>query len=267
MTTWRLATFNVNGIRARLGIVRDWVERQGPDVLCLQETKCQDKDFPERAFLDLGYTPVFRGQKSYNGVALIMKGAPDEVRLDLSDPGPDEEARFIAARTNGIWVVNTYVPQGRAPDHPAFQSKLAFFARLLDLFGGEFSPQDPLVWTGDMNVAPQGIDVFDPEKMAGEIGCHPDERRAWSEVAAWGFTDLFRHLNPDEREFTFWDYRLPNGFKRNLGWRLDHVLVTSPLVRAAEKCVVDRAPRALEKPSDHTPVLAEFDLSRIMPGR
>jgi len=260
---WKLATFNVNGIRARLPIVLDWLAKNRPDVLCLQETKCQDQDFPVQALAEAGYQASLRGQKSFNGLAVLTRRRSEEVWPAFGDGQPDEEARFLALRVDGVWVVNTYVPQGRDPADPAFQHKLAFLKRLRRFFEDRFKPDQPLVWTGDLNVAPEAIDVFDPKRLEGQVGFHPDERRALAETAAWGFSDLFRSRHPGEKQFTFWDYRLPKSFERNLGWRLDHILVTRPLAEAALDCRVDPEPRGRPKPSDHTPLWAEFDLGKL----
>lgn len=257
---WKLATFNVNGIRARLPIVLDWLRRQQPDVLCVQEIKCQDKDFPAAAFSDLGYVASVRGQKAFNGVAIFSKQAPDEVVRSFDDGQEGAQARFIAIRSKDLWIVNTYVPQGRDPEDPAFAYKLGFLARLKAWISDRFQPAQKLLWTGDINVAPEPIDVYDPERMDGQVGFHPAEREAFYDVLSWGFTDLFRTRHPKRQQFTFWDYRLPNGFKRNLGWRLDHILVTAPLLECAGDCDVDTNQRTMEKPSDHTPVWAGFEL-------
>ena len=257
---WKLATFNVNGIRARLPIVIDWLRREQPEVLCLQEIKCQDQDFPGAAFVDLGYTVTVRGQKAFNGVAILGRQPPDEVVRSFDDRRGGVEARLLAVRIGDLWVVNSYVPQGRAPDDPAFQYKLGFLAGLKDWFAARFDIGAKLIWTGDINVAPGPIDVHDPERLDGQVGFHPEERQAFRDVLAWGLTDLFRARHPDSRRFTFWDYRLPNALKRNLGWRIDHILVTAPLLARAAACDIDPAPRALPRPSDHTPVWARFEL-------
>jgi len=260
---WKLATFNVNGVRARLPIVLDWLEHNQPDVLCLQETKCQDQDFPVQALAEAGYQASLRGQKSFNGLAILTRSRPEEVWPGFGDGQPDEEARLLALRVGGVWVVNSYVPQGRDPADPAFQHKLAFLKRLRRFFESRFDPGRPLIWTGDLNVAPEAIDVFDPKRLEGQVGFHPDERRALADVAAWGFSDLFRSRHPEEKQFTFWDYRLPKSFERNLGWRLDHILVTRPLAEAALACRIDSEPRGRPKPSDHTVLWAEFDLDKL----
>lgn len=261
--SWKLATFNVNGIRARLPVVVDWITSRKPDVLCLQEIKCQDKDFPAGSFDAAGYRAAVRGQKSFNGVALLTRRDPETVIGDFADGEPDEEARFLAAKIDGVWVVNTYVPQGRDPDHPAFQTKLGYFARLKRWLQNHCDPGRPLVWTGDINVAPTALDVFDPKRLQGSVGFHPLEHRALSEVASWGLTDCFRKHHPDQKQFTFWDYRLPKSFERNLGWRLDHILATPPLAALCIDCGVDTDPRSRPNPSDHTPVWAEFDLEKL----
>ena len=257
---WKLATFNVNGLRARLGIVVDWLNEHKPQVVCLQETKVQDKDFPAAALEEAGYQVSFMGQKSYNGVAVLSQSPPQEVRFSLEDGEDDPEARFLAVKVDGVWVANAYLPQGREPDHPSFQYKLRYFERVLAWLKKHHKPGAKLILTGDLNVAPQEIDVYDPVRLEGETDFHPEVRAAFQLFLDWGLIDLFRQHRPEEKQFTFWDYRLPKAFKRNLGWRIDHILATKPLAKACTDCWVDSAPRALPKPSDHTPMLAEFEL-------
>ncbi len=256
---WKIATFNVNSIRSRLHVVESWLARNRPDVLCLQEIKCVDADFPFDSLRGLGYEAAVCGQKSYHGVAILSLRRPEEVRRGFGDPASDVEARLIAAKIDGIWVYNTYVPQGRSPDHPAFQEKLGFFARLKDLFTREHTPSEPIVWAGDINVAPEDIDVFSPKRMEGKIGFHPLEKQALAEVSSWGFVDLFRKHHPEVRQFTFWDYRLPKSFENDLGWRLDHIRATECLAKASIECLTDASPRGEPGPSDHTPVWAQIE--------
>jgi exodeoxyribonuclease III len=263
---WKVATFNVNGIRSRRQVVLSWVEQNRPDVLCLQEIKCQDFEFPVEEILNIGYESSVCGQKSFHGVAILSKQRPDEVQRGFGDGQPDEEARLIAIKVSGIWIFNTYVPQGRGPETPFFEIKLGFFARLRNLFEGRFAPNEPIIWTGDMNVAPEDIDVFAPRRMDGKIGFHPSERKALADVMSWGFVDLFRKHHPGVKQFTFWDYRLPESFRRNLGWRLDHILATSPVAEASLDCCVDAGPRGAASPSDHTPVWAELELDKLQAG-
>ena len=261
---WKIATFNVNGVRSREHVLTSWLESRGPDVVCLQEIKCQDSEFPVEALRQIGYEASVCGQKSFNGVAILSKRKPEQVRRGFGDAGSETEARLIAAKIDGIWIFNTYVPQGKSPEHPAFRIKLDFFTRLRSLFQGEFKPSDPLIWTGDINVAPEEIDVFSPRRMDGKAGFHPLEREALADVASWGFSDLFRKHHSDARQFTFWDYRLPQSFQRNLGWRLDHIYATLPICAASIDCGVDADLRGQSNPSDHTPVWAEIDLVDTM---
>ncbi|MGC8494531.1 MAG: exodeoxyribonuclease III [Syntrophobacteraceae bacterium] len=255
---WKIATFNVNGIRSRRQVVESWLRVNRPDVLCLQEIKCRDAEFPYDFLREAGYEASVCGQKAFHGVAILSLRKPEAVRRGFADGGSDVEARLIAAKIDGIWIYNSYVPQGRSPDHPAFQEKLGYFARLKKLFAREHTPSEPILWVGDINVAPEDIDVFSPHRMEGKIGFHPLEKQALSEVTAWGFVDLFRKHHPEVRQFTFWDYRLPKSFEHNLGWRLDHIRATECVAKASIDCRVDATPRGESTPSDHTPVLAEF---------
>lgn len=254
----KVASFNVNSIRARLPIVVEWLRKNRPEVLAVQETKVQDHLFPGTAFDDIGYQYVVRGQKSYNGVALLTTHDIADVEFGL--PGqPKDEARLVKARIRDLIVVNTYVPQGTLPDSDKFQYKLDWFHRLLDYFHRNFSPADPLVWVGDLNVAPLPIDVYDPQALRGHVCFHPDAQKALERVMQWGLTDVFRMHCQAAGQYTFWDYRLRNSLKRNLGWRLDHITATRGLAEKCRACYIDKEPRAAERPSDHTPIVAEFD--------
>jgi len=256
----KVASFNSNGIRARLHIIEEWLKRHSPDVLCIQETKVQDQDFPTRPFAELAYHCTFRGQKSFNGVAIISKHAPTDVSFGFGDEDVKEEPRMMRAHIEGIPVVNTYVPQGTAPDSERFQYKLKWFQRLRDYFSKHFEPSEPLLWMGDFNVAPEPIDVYDPVKLLGSVCFHPEEHKALSEVKSWGFVDVFRVHHPTEKAFTFWDYRIPHAFRHSLGWRLDHIWATQCLADKSTRAWIDAAPRQLEKPSDHTFMVAEFEI-------
>jgi exodeoxyribonuclease-3 len=256
----KIASFNTNGIRARLSIITQWLEREEPDVLCIQETKVQDKDFPRETFEDLDYHCTFWGQKSYNGVAMLSKRPPGKVSFGFNDGGEAEEPRMITAYIKDIPIINTYVPQGTAPDSEKFAYKLKWFQRLHDYFSRHFQPSEPLLWVGDFNVAPEPIDVYDPKGLLGSIGFHPDEHKALSRVKAWGFVDIFRMHHPDEKAYTFWDYRIPYAVRRDLGWRIDHIWATPSLAEKSKRIWIDVASRKLEKPSDHTFIVAEFEV-------
>jgi len=207
----------------------------------------------------LGYKYVFRGQKSYNGVAIFSPHDIEEVKYGLIDE-PRDEPRLIAARVCGIDIVNTYVPQGQSPDSEKYQYKLRWFERLKEFFDANFKASDPLVWVGDLNVAPESIDVHDPVTLLGHVCFNPEVQAAFEAVKEWGFTDVFRKHCCDAGQYTFWDYRSRNPLKDNRGWRLDHVMATKSLAKKSLDCYVDREPRAKERPSDHTPIVAEFDL-------
>jgi exodeoxyribonuclease-3 len=255
----KIATFNVNSLRARLHIVPQWLSKNQPDVLCVQETKVQDADFPTNDFEQIGYKYIFKGQKSYNGVATFSKSPITKVEFGLPDE-PRDEARLIKAEINGVVIINTYVPQGVSPDSDKFQYKLEWFERLLAFFKKHFKPSDPVIWVGDLNIAPLPIDVYDPDALWGHVCFHPEVQKALDKVMQWGFVDVFRLHCSEAGQYTFWDYRLPNSFKRNLGWRLDHIMATKTLAEKCTACYIDKEPRTIEKPSDHTPLVAEFDM-------
>jgi exodeoxyribonuclease-3 len=256
-----VATYNCNSIRARLQLVQDWLEREAPTVLCLQETKVQDSEFPLEGLRTLGYHVVFRGRKAHAGVAIISSEEPQDVTFGLDDGGEPDEARLAQARIGDITLINTYVPQGRTPDSPQFQYKLGWLRRLRVFFDRHFTPQDRVLWVGDFNVAPEPIDVYDPKRLAKHVDFHPDARQALEEVRAWGFVDVFRLHHPEEPgHYTFWDYRVPNSLERGMGWRVDHIWATKPLADKSTSAWIDVDARRADRPSDHTLLTAEFDL-------
>ena len=256
----KIASFNCNSVRARMPIVLDWLDDQAPDVLALQETKVVDEDFPEEAFEGAGYHVVFRGQKSYNGVALASRSKPKNVRFGLDDREEPDESRLICAVVDGVTIVNTYVPQGREPDSDKFRYKLRWLERLLDYFGRHFTKRKRLVWVGDLNIAPTPIDVYDHKRLLGHV-CHCREVfDAFERFLAWGFVDVFRKHHPEPDQYTFFDYRLSGAVERGRGWRVDHVLATPVMARKSTDAYVDLKPRNKERPSDHTPLVVEFGL-------
>ncbi|MDI9571179.1 MAG: exodeoxyribonuclease III [Pseudomonadota bacterium] len=259
MAGFRIVTYNVNSLRSRLHILIPWLRRHRPEVICLQETKVGDDKFPREEFTALGYHVVFRGDRQYNGVAIASPMAPKAVRHGLEDGDPPDEDRLLRVDYPGFSVVNTYVPQGRDRDAPQFAYKLAWFARLRAYFERSFSPDEPLVWCGDLNVAPEAIDVHDPKRLRGHVCFTPEVWEAFARVKAWGFADIFRKHHPDEaRQYSFFDYRVPKAVERQLGWRVDHILATAPLAARSSDCWIDMEPRRAERPSDHTIVVAEF---------
>ncbi len=254
----KVASFNVNSLRARLTLVLQWLTEHQPNVLCVQETKVQDVDFPIDAFDKTGYKYVFKGQKSYNGVAVFSRSEISNVQFGFDDE-PKDQPRLIKAEINGIVIVNTYIPQGYLPESEKFEYKLNWFNRLLTLFDKNFKPTDPVLWVGDFNVAPEPMDVYDPEGLLGHVCFHPDVHKALEKVMQWGFVDVFRTHCSEPGHYTFWDYRIRNSFKRNLGWRLDHIMATEPLAKKSTACYIDKKPRFADRPSDHMPIVAELD--------
>lgn len=258
--TMKIATFNINSIRIRLPVILGWLEQHQPDVLCLQETKVQDSEFPALGLASTGYHVVYRGMKSYNGVAMLTRTSPDDVFYGLDDGGDPDEARIMRVMLKGIPIVNTYVPNGFKIVSPKYAYKLEWFNRLRAYFERHLSAEQPAVWCGDMNVAPEPIDVHSPEKHLKHVCFHEDVRRAYSKTIAWGFVDVFRRLYPEKQQFTFWDYLRPNSLETNKGWRLDHILATAPMAEKCTKVEVDIEPRRAPNCSDHTFLWAEFAL-------
>jgi exodeoxyribonuclease III len=254
----KIATYNVNSIRHRLPLVLDWVSAHKPDVMCLQETKVQDQDFPADAIRKAGYHVAYRGMKAYNGVATLTLAEPEKIVHGLHEGPDNDDFRIIQTVVNGIPVINSYVPQGYAVDSDKFALKLAWFRRLRHYFEAALSPQQPALWLGDLNVAPEPIDVYHPDKRVNDPDFHIDARRAYKDVVAWGFVDVFRKLHPDVVQYTYWDY-YRNALQRNFGWRIDHILATSPLAERCQTAAVDMAVRKIAGASDHTIVWAEFN--------
>jgi exodeoxyribonuclease-3 len=253
----KIATYNVNSVRRRMPIVLDWLAKHEPDVLCLQETKVQDHEFPLLEFEAAGYHAEIRGQKSYNGVATLTRRKPDEVIQGLSGGSYDEDCRIIQVVVDGVRIMNTYAPQGSSITSEKYAYKLAWFARLRKFLDTQYQATDPIVWLGDLNVAPEPLDVYHPEKRVNDPDFHIDARNAYKQTVAWGFTDVFRQLHPDRLQYTYWDY-FRNAFQNNLGWRIDHILATPSLAAKCTAAEVDVEPRQAEGASDHTVVWAEF---------
>lgn len=254
----KVATFNANSIRARLPIILGWLEREAPDVLFLQETKVQDGDFPIKPVDEAGYHAVFRGQKSYNGVAILSRSPLSDVATGLLPVQGVDEARFISGSMGEMEVINVYVPQGFEVGSDKFRYKLLWLEQLFKHIAAHYDPSSSLLVAGDFNVAYTAMDLFDPEGFGGEVGFHPDEQAMLQGFFDWGLVDIFRKHVKEGNQFTFWDYRIPNGFKRNMGWRIDYILGTALLAERSRAVWIDREARAMEKPSDHTFLVAEF---------
>lgn len=261
MSKFSVATFNVNSVRSRLHVLEKWLARDPVDVLCLQETKTMDESFPSEFFTSLGYEVMFSGEKGYNGVAIASRFPFEEVIYGFGDgKEPGLSTRFLQAKVSGIWMINSYVPQGKSIDHPDYQLKLAFLERVRELLIRRYDPSGRVIWMGDLNVAPTDIDVTEPGKKRDHVCFHQTVKDAFARVTSWGFVDLFRKYRPGEGEFSFWDYRVKNSLERNIGWRIDHILVTPSMKAMSRNCFVDRELRGWDKPSDHAPVVGVFEL-------
>lgn len=255
----KIATWNVNSLRVRLAHVLDWIAAEQPDVLALQETKLIDEQFPDTEIEAAGYRVVYAGQKTYNGVAVLARHALEDAVLAL--PGFDDpQRRLLAVTCAGVRVVDVYVPNGSEVGSEKYAYKLDWLQRLTAWLAEELERHPRLVLLGDFNIAPADADVHDPEAWRDKVLCSEPERAAFQRLVDLGLCDSFRRLAPEASEFSWWDYRL-NGFRRNLGLRIDHILASAGLQEVLTRCVIDAGPRALERPSDHAPVWAEFDLS------
>jgi exodeoxyribonuclease-3 len=253
----KLATWNVNSIRARSDAVLDWLVRNEPDVLCMQETKVVDDDFPMDEFLRLGYVVATAGQKTYNGVAIASRLPVRDVAIGLAGEDGSSDKRAIAVTVGDIRVYSVYVPNGKSPLHPAFKEKLAWLERLAGTIAEASASHASLAVCGDFNVAPADLDVYDPEALRGQIHFHPDEHRYIRNLMAVGLVDVFRQQDQSAKQFSWWDYRA-GSFRRNHGFRIDLILATKALSERCTGAGIDIEPRRGEKPSDHVPVVATF---------
>ncbi len=253
----KIATWNVNSIRARLNRLLPWLASAQPDVLCLQELKCTEEEFPALELQAAGYHSVCAGQKTYNGVAILSKTALSEVARGMGDDSSDGQARIISASVQGIRVISLYAPNGQSVDSPAFQFKLEWFERLRRHLDGRYQPEQPLVVCGDFNVAPEARDVHDPVLWEGQTLFTLREREALKRICDFGLVDTFRKHHPEEGRFSWWDYRML-AFPKNRGLRIDHLYATAPLAGRCSGANIDREARKGAQPSDHAPVWAEF---------
>ncbi len=252
----RLAAWNVNSLKVRLPHLLDWLATQAPSVVCLQETKLEDHNFPRAAIEAAGYQVAFAGQKTYNGVALLAKGEIADVVVG-NPLFPDAQQRLIAGTVGGVRVVCAYMPNGQAVGSEKYAYKLAWLAALEAWLKAELETHPQLALAGDFNIAPDDRDVHDPQAWAGQILCSDAEREAFRRLLALGLKDSFRLFEQPAKSFSWWDYRML-GFQKNLGLRIDHILLSTPLASRCTASAIDRAPRKLERPSDHAPVYADL---------
>ncbi|MDZ7678755.1 MAG: exodeoxyribonuclease III [Acidimicrobiales bacterium] len=258
----RIATWNVNSLKARMPRVEEWLTEVEPEIVCLQETKLADTAFPAMAFESLGYESVHHGDGRWNGVAILSRlGIADAVAGFCEGIEPDPDTRLVSATCGPVRVTSVYVPNGRAPDDPHYRYKLSWLDRLRDHLDRTCSPDDLVAVCGDFNIAPEDIDVWDRAAFEGSTHVTEPEREALASIRDWGLVDVFRERYPDvEGLYSYWDYTAGRFHKRQ-GMRIDYVLATSALAERSTLDVVDRNARKGTKPSDHAPVIAEFDLA------
>ncbi len=252
-----LVSWNVNGIRARLDAVLTYLSEREPDVVCLQETKCEDKLFPRVPFMELGYTVQVHGSKGYAGVATLSKAPPTEVVAGFREGERDQHCRILNVEIEGLRLYNLYVPNGTALGTDAFAYKLAWLRRLRAELDRHCSPARPLILCGDFNVAPDARDVYDPKAFEGRTHFSPEEHAALGELVAFGLRDCFRAHDDRPGQYSWWDYR-GGDFEKDRGMRIDHVYATPPVAARSESVIHDKGPRTWESPSDHAPVVARF---------
>ncbi|MEO8450854.1 MAG: exodeoxyribonuclease III [Gemmatimonadota bacterium] len=253
----KIATYNVNSIRARQDRLVAWLGRAQPDVVCLQELKVADDEFPHEALAALGYHAAIFGQRTYNGVAILSKAEPVDVVLGFdNDPG-DDQARVIAVTTGGARIISAYIPNGQTVGSDKFAYKLRWLARFKAWLAATHSPDQAIVVCGDFNVAPEDRDVARPDEWRDSVLCHDDARRALAGLFEWGLVDTIRLHHEGPGPYSWWDYRML-GFPKGNGLRIDHILATKPMAARCTNAWVEREERKGKLPSDHAPVIAEF---------
>lgn len=254
----KIATYNVNGVNGRLPVLLRWLQETTPDIVCLQELKAPDEKFPLQAITDAGYTAIWHGQKSWNGVAILSKsGNIKEIRRGLPGDPDDSHSRYIEANADGIIVGCLYLPNGNPCPGPKFDYKLRWFERLTDHAAELLASGEAVVLTGDYNVMPTELDVYKPERWVEDALFRPETRAAFKKLVAQGWTDAIRFLYPTETIYTFWDY-FRNAYGRNAGLRIDHFLLSSTVASRLVAAGVDHSVRGWEKTSDHAPVWIEL---------
>ena len=259
----KLATFNVNGIKSRLENLLEWLAREQPDVACLQELKAADEGFPAAALREAGYHALWRGQRSWNGVAILARGSePVEVRRELPGDPSDAHSRYLEAAVDGVIVACLYLPNGNPQPGPKFDYKLAWFERLIEHAATLVDCGHPLIIAGDYNVVPTDFDIYNPRSWRKDALLQPESRACWERLLAQGWTDSLRHLHPDEAVFTFWDY-FRQHWEHNSGLRIDHLLLNRQLAPCLKAAGVDTWVRGRPHASDHAPTWVELDLRKL----
>jgi exodeoxyribonuclease-3 len=259
----KIATFNVNGIKTRLPHLLQWLQREQPDVACLQELKAVDEGFPRAEIERAGYHALWRGQRSWNGVAILARGVePVLVRRELPGDPSDDHSRYLEAAVDGVIVACLYLPNGNPQPGPKFDYKLAWFERLIEHAAGLHASGHPVVLAGDFNVVPTDGDIYNPRSWRKDALLQPESRTCWQRLLAQGWVDALRHLHPNEPVYTFWDY-FRQHWERNAGLRIDHLLLNARLAPCLAAAGVDTWVRGLEKASDHAPAWVRLDMARL----
>ena len=256
----KIATWNVNSLNVRLPHVISWLTENQPDILCLQETKQVNEKFEHDAFSAIGYHSYHNGQKTYNGVAIISKKELNNINFNLpnfEDPQKRIISGILTNNNESIYIVSAYIPNGQAIDSDKFIYKMNWLNKFSEWVEKLTKKYDEIILTGDFNIAPEDNDCHDPDAWIGQNLVSPSEREAFKNILKIGFHDSYRKINPDLKEYSWWDYRMA-GFRRNLGMRIDHILVSTKMVPNITHSYIDKKPRKLERPSDHTPVVTEI---------
>lgn len=258
MSLFKIASWNVNSLKVRLPQLLDWLLQYQPDVIALQETKLEDKNFPSAELSSIGYHAVFSGQKTYNGVAILSRIPASGVISAIPD-FVDPQRRVLVATVNDIQIVNLYVPNGASVGSDKYAYKLAWFASLNPFIKGLLQGKQPVVVLGDFNIAPEDRDIYNPTLWQGQVLCSEPERQALRDLMAHGFWDTFRLFQPDAGHYTWWDYRA-GSLRQNHGLRIDHILASAELRDSCQACIIDKQARLSERPSDHAPIMSTFDI-------
>ena len=258
----KIATYNVNGIKSRLPRLLEWLAREQPDVACLQELKALDASFPKAELREAGYHALWKGQRSWNGVAILSRGVPPvEIRRELPGDSADDHSRYLEAAVDGLVVACLYLPNGNPQPGPKFDYKLAWFDRLIEHAKSLFASEHRVVMAGDYNVVPTDFDIYNPKSWRKDALLQPESRERYQQLLAQGWVDSIRHLHPDAAVYTFWDY-FRQHWQRNSGLRIDHLLLNASLAPSLVAAGVDAWVRGEEGASDHAPTWIELDLAR-----
>ena len=259
----KICTYNINSIRARKELILQWLDKRNYDidVLCMQELKVEEKNFPFEDFKNIGYHCYINAQKRYNGVAICSKKELTNIKKEFDNDFFDQQKRMICGKLKDITIINVYVPHGDLRGEDKYYYKLDWYRMFYNWIDKNFSPNEPIILCGDFNVAREDIDVYDPSLLRDSIGTMPEERELFNKILEWGFYDAFREKYPDKQEFTWWDY-IGGAIWKNEGMRIDYILITKPLLEKLIDVEIDLWPRRRRKPtpSDHAPVIATFDI-------